>query len=141
MNPDDSLNPDEILDVHLCRRYRDEPEPIERHERPIDTDWRELVAIVADVFRVRPGDLTFPCKKRLISTPRHVIAAIWSDAYTMDDTMTRLRWRSTATVSASRSKVERMLVDGGLEADRINEVMRRIAKRIPHIVGHYPCPL
>ena len=141
MNPDDSLNPDDILDAQLCRRYRDEHEPMERHERPVDRDWRELVAIVADVFRVRPGDLTFPCKRRLISTPRHVIAAIWSDAYTMEDTMARLRWRSTATVSASRTRVERMLADGGIEADRINEVFRRIAQRVPHIIGHYPCPL
>lgn len=140
MNPGDSLNPDDALDAHLCRRYRDEPEPIEP-ERPIDQDWRQLVAIVADVFRVRPVDLKHPRKTRIISTPRHVLAAIWSDGYTLEDTMRRLRWRSTATVSASRSRVERLLADGGLEADRINEVMRRIAKEIPHILGCYPGPL
>lgn len=105
---------------------------------PQDADFQKLLSIVADVYRLKPAELVTRRRTHNITQPRHVVAAIWSEANSLQDTADRLLMWSPATISDARSRVAKLLAHDGLPAARIKEVMRRVATEAPHIVGLYP---
>jgi chromosomal replication initiation ATPase DnaA len=109
------------------------PEP-----EPADDDFRRLVEIVADVYRCRPEQLIMRPRVHRLTQARHVVAAIWAESYSMQDAAKRLRWWTPTTVSTAIHRIDRLLAEDGIPAARIREVMRRVAKEIPHVVGLYP---
>lgn len=110
-----------------------EPEP-----EPADEDFKRLLEIVADVYRCRPDQLVLRPRIHRLTQARHVVAAIWAEAYSMQDAAKRLRWWTPSTVLTAIHRIDRLLVEDGLPAARIREVMRRVAEEIPHVVGLYP---
>ena len=105
---------------------------------PADDDFRRLVAIVADVYRCRPEQLIMRPRVHRFTQARHVVAAIWAESYSMQDTAKRMRWWTPATVSTAIHRIDQLLAEDGIPAARIREVMRRVAEEIPHVVGLYP---
>jgi hypothetical protein len=105
---------------------------------PEDRDWNQLVKIFCDVYRVLPHELVSKRKHPQFSTPRHLLAAIWSDGRRIADTQERLYYRSAANIAYAKSRLQQ--IAGGpdcLTKARLDEVMRRIILEIPHVVGIY----
>jgi len=106
-------------------------------EHPTDEDFRKLVEIVADVYRVLPREICSKKREHMFTQPRHIVAAIWSEGHSLEDTARRLYYGSSATVLEARARWRRLHAGEGIIKARVDEVTRRVVREIPWVMGIY----
>jgi hypothetical protein len=103
---------------------------------PEDLDFCELVRIVGDVYRLPAFEL-MGSRKHRFAEARALIGTIWAENHGMEDAARRLMRNSPANVITWQNRIHKILQTNHPSAGRINEVMRRVAKTLPHVVGLY----
>ena len=104
---------------------------------PEDNDFFSLVRIVGEVYRINPHELVGSRKHRHAEA-RALVGTVWSEMHTMEETAKRLLRNSPGAVFSWQSRIHKILQTNHPSTGRINEVTRRVAEEIPHVVGIYP---
>lgn len=97
-------------------------------------DWNALVDTVCEVFRKSPKRVVSFLRSHDLTMPRHLIAAIWSETHTLEDTTIRCRWRAHKNVYHARERIA-ALIDSKEEGPRIHQALALLSKRAPWLIG------
>ena len=97
-------------------------------------DWNALVDTVCEVFRKSPKRVVSFLRSHDLTMPRHLIAAIWSETHTLEDTTIRCRWKAHKNVYHARERIAE-LIDTKEEGPRIHQVLALLSKRAPWLIG------
>ncbi len=97
-------------------------------------DWNALVDTVCEVFRKSPKRVVSFLRSHDLTMPRHLIAAIWSETHTLEDTTIRCRWKAHKNVYHARERIAE-LIDSKEEGPRIHQVLALLSKRAPWLIG------
>ena len=99
-------------------------------ETPDVQDFNRLVEIVAEHFRVTPSDILATKRSGPTKTPRHVIAAIYSNWATLQRTADLMGLKSHQNVYYSRRRVQE-LIDEGRYASQFLAIMDQVEQDLP----------
>lgn len=140
------MNPDSYeswADEQLLREHELHPERFTRVEwlqrkvDPQDADFAKLIAIVADVFRVRPLAIVSSPRSGPAAEARHLVAALWADRHTLQDTAKRMGVSSHFSIQRSRKKAMKLASKSHGFAEQTAKVVERLKISAPSILGNY----
>lgn len=99
-------------------------------DTPDIQDFHRLVEIVAEQFRVDPQQLIDFTKKGAYKTPRHVVAAIYSNWATLQETADLLHYKCHQSVYYSRRRVQDLMNEGRY-SKQLLAIMDKVEEELP----------
>lgn len=100
---------------------------------PEEQDFEVLVDTVCEIMRQDKGLVISKARRHGVTAARNVIAAIWAETHTMQDTARRLRWNSHVHIYHARKRMIAMLGDE-IMAPRIQMILKALQERAPWLV-------
>jgi hypothetical protein len=99
--------------------------------------FQQLVGIVAQEFGVCPQMVASRLNRKGITPARHLVAAIWSETRTLDETAARCRYSSPVSVMYARGRVQRMMEEPQWQG-KIQNVIDRVRQEMPWLLNEEP---
>ena len=93
-------------------------------------DFHKLCRIVAEEFRVEPQDVVERRTGGMYKTPRHVVAAVYSNWGTLRETAELLNMNNHQSVAYSRRRVQDLMNTGRYKA-QLKRILDRVEKELP----------
>ena len=106
-------------------KTRFEPENDEDASR-----FEELLDCVAHVFSVSREGILSGSKLAMYCTPRHLLATIWSETHSLQDTGWRIGRRHHGTIMHSRERVQYLIEYDPLFADAAQTVLDLMSENL-----------
>jgi hypothetical protein len=108
---------------------------LQRKVDPQDAAFAKLVAIVADVFGVRPLSIMSNPRGGLASEARHVVAALWTDRHTLKDTAKRMGITHFA-IHRSRKRAQQLATRNPRFSEQVAKVVTRLKIESPDTINY-----
>lgn len=106
----------------------------EIHDPEQELLFQQLVGIVAQEFRVSPRAVASKLRTQEITRARHLVAAIWSETRTLEETSERCRYSNAASVLYARGRVQRMMDDPRWQG-MIQNVIDKVRQEMPWLLN------
>lgn len=112
----------------------DDLEPGEHGPDYDEADWNTLVDTVCEVYRRPRKQVISFLRSHDLCTPRHLVAAIWSETHTLEDTTIRCRWRAHKNVYHARDRIARIITTD-VDGPKIRQVLTLLSRRAPWLIA------
>lgn len=99
-----------------------------------DGQFKTLVSIVCKHYEADPDFVLGGNHQHSSTTPRNIIATIWSRGATMQETANLVGWTAPSQVWHSRRRVAN-LAERPSHAFRLRAILREVSEKIPFLVA------
>jgi chromosomal replication initiation ATPase DnaA len=103
-----------------------------------EEQFAALVGIVAQEYGVEERLVLSKVRTQAFTVPRNIVAAIWSNANTLQDTATRIGWGSPQHVIYARKRVERLYATRPAHEWRMDSIVNQVQEVMPWLVAAMP---
>ena len=100
---------------------------------PEERDWKIVVDSVCEAMGQDPYLVLSKHRSHKVTAARHVVACIWVETHTMQETIERLKWATVVQIYHARKRVSKMLRNP-IIAPKIRRAMRLLSERAPHLM-------
>jgi hypothetical protein len=118
-----------LREIH--RRY--EAAVVHGTTNPEERDWKIVVDSVCEAMGQDPYLVLSKHRSHKVTAARHVVACIWVETHTMQETIERLKWATVVQIYHARKRASKMLRNP-IIAPKIRRAMRLISERAPHLM-------
>ena len=111
----------------------DELEPEESGPDYELEDWDTLVDTVCEIYREPRNRVISRSHRHRYTTPRNIIAAIWSETHTLQSTALRCHWKAHKNVFCARDRMSTLMQDT-IHGQRIKRILTRLSRKAPWLI-------